>query len=384
LGACLAHILHDGYTDELYAFLPVWQTQFALSYVELATIRALYYGTMGGLQIPTDRFTRRLNPRTALAASTFVAATGFLAMALPTGFVGLCTGLVLAGAGSSLQHPRASHLVTYSYGSEARWALGIYNFAGDLGKAILPAFAAVLLTVLPWRTVLGLTGLVGILVGSTLVALVPKEPAPGPIYQELQAPESRSGFGVLLAIGILDTATRMGYLLFLPFLIHALGGSSRILGLGLALLFLGGAFGKASCSWLGQRVGVVWSVVVTEVATSALIVVTCVTPLMVTLMVLPLLGIVLNGTSSVLYGTVPELAPKGNFGRAFALFYTGVIASGGLAPIAYGAIGDHFSRLIGILSSAGTALLIVPLVLHLQRVLSNSAIAHLGKRAPVR
>src|SRR5882757_9601439 len=55
LGACLAHILHDGYTDQLYALLPVWQAQFGLSYAGLAMIRALYYGTMGGLQVPADR-----------------------------------------------------------------------------------------------------------------------------------------------------------------------------------------------------------------------------------------------------------------------------------------------------------------------------------------
>jgi MFS family permease len=160
----------------------------------------------------------------------------------------------------------------------------------------------------------------------------------------------------------------MGYLLFLPFLIRARGGSSATVGLGLALLFVGGALGKASCGWLGQRVGVVASVVATEIATAALIVVTCFTPITAMLVFLPLLGMVLNGTSSVLYGTVPELAPKGNTGRAFALFYTGVIGSGGLAPIAYGAIADHSSRMIGILSSACTALVIVPLVFSLRRI----------------
>jgi MFS family permease len=90
------------------------------------------------------------------------------------------------------------------------------------------------------------------------------------------------------------------------------------------------------------------------------------------LIVLPLLGMVLNGTSSVLYGTVPELAPKGNTGRAFALFYTGVIGSGGLAPIVYGAIADHSSQLFGILASACTAVVIVPLVLSLRTVFSSS------------
>jgi MFS family permease len=373
LGACLAHILHDGYTDQLYALLPVWQAQFALSYMGLAIVRALYFGTMGGLQVPVDRLTSRLKPRSALALSTFVAAAGFLAMALPTGFAGLCAGLVLAGVGSSLQHPRASQLVTHSYGAESRGALGIYNFAGDLGKAALPAIVALLLPVLPWRTVVGLMGLLGILVASSLLAVIPKDPLVAAIPEELKRTrESRSGFSVLLTIGVLDTATRMGYLLFLPFLIHARGGSSATVGLGLALLFIGGAFGKTTCGWLGQRIGVVGSVVATEIATAALIVVTCVTPITAMLAVLPLLGIVLNGTSSVLYGTVPELAPKGNTGRAFALFYTGVIGSGGLAPILYGTIADHSSQLVGILSSACTAVIIVPLVLSLRKVFSST------------
>jgi FSR family fosmidomycin resistance protein-like MFS transporter len=202
---------------------------------------------------------------------------------------------------------------------------------------------------------------------------LPNETGLTSIHQEIgRKRESRGGFGVLLSIGILDTATRMGYLLFLPFLIHARGGSSATVGLGLALLFVGGALGKASCGWLGQRVGVVWSVVATEIATAALIVVTCFTPIAAMLVLLPLLGMVLNGTSSVLYGTVPELAPKGNTGRAFALFYSGVIGSGGLAPIAYGAIADHSSRMIGILSSACTAAVIVPLVLSLRAVFLSS------------
>ncbi|MGB6308100.1 MAG: MFS transporter [Steroidobacteraceae bacterium] len=141
-GACLAHLLHDGYTDQLYALLPVWQSHFALSYAGLAVVRALYYGTMGGLQVPGDKLIARLGPRAALALATFVAAAGYLVMALPLGFAGLCAGLIVAGIGSSVQHPRASLLVTNTYGKSSRGPLGIYNFAGDLGKATLPAAVA--------------------------------------------------------------------------------------------------------------------------------------------------------------------------------------------------------------------------------------------------
>ena len=100
------------------------------------------------------------------------------------------------------------------------------------------------------------------------------------------------------------------------------------------------------CKTTSEYDGVVWSVAATEIATAALIVATCFTPITAMLVFLPFLGMVLNGTSSVLYDTVPELAPSGNTGRAFALFYSGVIGAGGLAPIAYGAIADHSSRMI--------------------------------------
>ncbi|MDI4239582.1 MFS transporter, partial [Bradyrhizobium sp. Arg237L] len=128
----------------------------------LAVVRALYFGTMGGMQIPADRVVRGLSPRAALILSTVAAAGGLLIMALPFGFAGLCVGLVVAGIGSSIQHPRGSMLVTDSYGTAARRPLGIYNFSGDLGKAALPALIAVLLPIFAWQSVLGLMAVLGI------------------------------------------------------------------------------------------------------------------------------------------------------------------------------------------------------------------------------
>jgi MFS family permease len=378
LGACLAHVLHDGYTDQLYALLPIWQSQFGLSYAGLAVLRALYSGTMGGLQVPADKLTRQLSPRVALAAATFMAAAGYLIMALPLGFPGLCIGLVVAGIGSSVQHPRASMLVTESYGPAARQPLGLYNFAGDIGKATFPAAVALLLPFVAWQPVAGLSGLVGLLVGFALLALVPRRPFVFATDKKAdRGGRDGRGFNLLLSIGACDTATRMGYLLFLPFLVHAKGGREATVGIALALLFAGGALGKACCGWLGERLGVVWSVIVTEAATALLMMATLAVPLAAMLVVLPLLGVVLNGTSSVLYGTVPELARKGEAGRAFALFYTGVIGAGGLAPIVYGIIADHSSRTTGIVAAALTAAAIIPLVLALGPFLrqTGSAVA---------
>jgi MFS family permease len=372
LAACFAHGLHDGYTDGLYAFLPVWQAEFGLSYAALAVVRALYFGTMGGMQIPADQALCGLSPRTALILSTVGAAAGLLIMALPFGFAGLCIGLVVAGIGSSIQHPRGSTLITDSYGTASRRPLGIYNFSGDLGKAVLPALVAVLLPILAWQSVLGLMAVLGIVLVIMLVVLAPAVSVTSKVTGAATSGHGRGGFGILTAIGALDTATRMGYLLFLPFLIHGQGGDLPTVGVALALVFIGGAFGKATCGWLGERLGVVITVMITEAATAMFIAATLFTPLTLTLTSLPLLGIVLNGTSSVLYGTVPELS-NGKTARAFAIFYTSVIGAGGLAPILYGAIADNSSQTIGVLASAATAVLVVPLVLALRPHLRDSA-----------
>ncbi|MCQ8241147.1 MFS transporter [Rhizosaccharibacter radicis] len=376
-GACAAHAVHDGFTDLLYALLPVWQAEFGLSYAGLALIRVLYYGTMGALQVPGGRLVERISARAALALATLIAAGGYAVTLAPGGLPVLGLGLAIAGIGSSIQHPRASLLVTQAFGDRARGPLGVYNFAGDLGKAVLPALVALLLPLLSWRPVVGLVAALGVIAAGCLFVLIPGGNAAVPASAASARSGSRTdpdagrGFALLLAIGALDTAPRMGFLLFLPFMIRDAGGGGGAVGTGLALLFVGGALGKGCCGWLGQRIGVIAGVAATETATALLMLASLLLPLPAMLVLLPLLGIVLNGTSSMLYGTVPELAPRGDTGRAFALFYTGVIVTGGAAPVAYGAIADAAGRLAGVGASALTAASIVPLVLALRPALAR-------------
>ena len=134
-----------------------------------------------------------------------------------------------------------------------------------------------------------------------------------------------------------------------------------VVGLALALVLIGGAGGKFSCGWLGARVGVLWTVVATEGGTAACIIAVLVAPLMGSVILLPLLGIMLNGTSSVLYGTVPELTSTDRAERAFALFYTGTIGAGAIAPVLYGILGDKLGIDQATLATAITALGVLPL-----------------------
>src|SRR5271155_5744007 len=75
--ACGAHALHDGLTDTLYLLLPIWQAEFALGYAAIGILRALYAGTMAGLQVPAARIAQRIGGASMLAAGTAGEAAGY-------------------------------------------------------------------------------------------------------------------------------------------------------------------------------------------------------------------------------------------------------------------------------------------------------------------
>jgi MFS transporter, FSR family, fosmidomycin resistance protein len=383
--ASLAHALHDGFTDMIYVLLPVWRAEFALDYVALAVLRALYVGVLAALQVPSAHLARHLNARTVLVLGTLLSAAGYALAGVSGSLVGLCASLALAGAGGGTQHPLASAAVSRAYGERARGPLGTYNFAGDLGKAALPPLISLLLTVMHWRSALWVAAGLGTLVAVLIRWLMPLVPSPPITLETVAAPADetagKGGFGLLFTIGVLDTAVRMGFLLFLPFLLKTKGASLTTVGLALSLIFIGGAFGKAACGWLGARLGLLATVVTTEVGTAAAILTVLALPLAPSLVMLPLLGVMLNGTSSVLYGTVPELVTAKRIERAFALFYTGVLGSSALAPVLYGRLGDTAGAVRATVAAALTALAVVPLMLLLSPRLSRSATLRTPKSA---
>jgi MFS family permease len=149
------------------------------------------------------------------------------------------------------------------------------------------------------------------------------------------------------------------------------GADLPMIGVALSLVFAGGAAGKLGCGWLGARLGAVRATWVTEGATAAGILLLLPLPLVAALALLPVIGMALNGTSSVLYGTVPELAAPARRQRAFGFFYTGGVGAGALAPVLYGIVGDLVSVPNMMLLVAAIVLLTLPLAWRLGRFLDG-------------
>jgi len=351
--ACGAHVLHDGYTDLLYVLLPLWQAEFGLGYAEVGLLRALYVGAMAGFQIPAGGIAQRFGGLLILGLGTALAGIGYLMAGASVGFAMLAGALVIGGLGSGVQHPIAANLVAQAFpGRRSRNALATYNFSGDLGKMAFPATTAWLLTLMSWPAATTVLGIVGLTAAAAILAVrgLPARVEPAAeTASEAQAtadsetPPSRGAFPLLLTIAMIDSATRMGFLTFLPFLLQMKGAALPTIGFALTLTFTGGACGKLACGWLGARLGVIPSVFLTEGMTAAGMLLLLPLPLTAGLVVLPLIGVALNGTSSVLYGTVPELVAPERRQRAFSVFYTGGVGAGALSPVLYGMVSDLLS-----------------------------------------
>ncbi len=371
LAACSAHAVHDGLTDLIYVLLPIWQAQFGLSFAQVGLLRGVYSGVMASLQLLASRAARRWGRERLLIGGTALAGLAYLLVGQAGGLGVLLLALMLGGLGASTQHPLASSLVTDSHepGGGVKQALSQYNFAGDIGKTLIPGLVGLLLTVISWRASVTWVGALGLGTAALLWWLIPSHvmASAGSKASTATGQGSALGLRALLLTGTLDSAVRMGFLTFLPFLLQAKGAGTAGIGLALMLLFIGGAFGKLLCGYLGARIGMMKTVWLTESSTSALIVLAVFLPQWGLMALLPLLGLALNGTSSVLYGAVPELAAPGRREQAFALFYTGTIGAGALAPVVFGRLGDVTGIIVALMVVAGVLLLTLPLAWVVER-----------------
>jgi MFS family permease len=376
--AGVAHALHDGYTDLIYIMLPLWQAEFGLTYAALGVLRSMFVGAMACLQIPAGLMSERFGAPLILALGTALAGAGYCFAGLSTGFAMLLCALLISGVGASAQHPIASALVARAFaGPQSLKALGAYNFSGDLGKMTVPATLSLMLLVMAWRPALVILGCVGVALAAVILFAAPRYESAEIVRlreSDKAEPEPKQqpvAFALLTSIGIIDSATRMAFLLFLPFVLTEKGASLQTVGLAMTLVFAGGAAGKLACAFIGARIGAIGTVWLTEGLTATGILALLPLPLDAALVLLPLIGVALNGTSSVLYGSVPDLVTPQWRTRALSIFYTGTIGSGALAPVLFGRLGDLFGVWPALTLVASFVLLTLPIAALLRRPLAR-------------
>ena len=380
---CAAHTLHDGLSDISYVLLPILAQAFNLSLAQVGMIRSAHRGAMALFQTPAGLIAEQLGARNLLAFGTACAGLAFIALGQAAGFAAILLALFCAGFGSAFQHPLCSTLISHAYPGEGRRAaLGTYNFFGDVGKfAFGGAVSLLFVAGVPWQIPVTVYGSLALACALAILMLMQQTAArvqPAAMQSSSERTpvgwgiRNRRGFTALCLIEIVDSSTRTGFLTFVAFLMIAKNLPAGWATLSVPLILIGGMAGKLACGFLAERIGIIRTVVITEIATGAGVLLMLVLPDIAAYLLLPVIGVALNGTSSVLYATIGDLVDEDRLPRAFGLFYTIGSICGLVSPLAFGAIGDALGISASIALIGVLVFLTLPLCLMLKPALRTA------------
>jgi FSR family fosmidomycin resistance protein-like MFS transporter len=372
---CAFHFIDDGFTDSLYLLLPFIAAELSLNFSQVGLLKGVFSGSMALFQIPLSFLGERIGELTVIAAGTFGLAGGFLLLGRVHTFLAILISLILTKATGGGQHGLSSSVLSRAFEiSGRRAAMGTYNFSGDMGKVCLPFLLALMINLWGWRQAVSVLSVLGLAAGAILWMGAREKGRDSLLFSSQQGFPTKKGdwgirdpksFSSLLTIGIIDITTRTAFLTFLPFLLLRKGIPMAQVGFALTLLFAGGAVGKFVCGILAEWFGVIPMVVGTEILTSAGILSLIWSPSSLTWVTLPIVGVVLNGTSSVLYATVAEMISPSARSRGYGLYYAITLGSGAVAPMVYGLFTDSFGLSVALIAMASVVLLTLPLVRYL-------------------
>jgi MFS family permease len=171
----------------------------------------------------------------------------------------------------------------------------------------------------------------------------------------------RTGFRALVAIAIVDSLTRGGFFVLLPFVLTGKGAHVSAAGFALTLVFFGGAFGKLTCGWFATRFGKVFTLATSKVLTAVGMIAILLLPFELAFVLLPFFGVIFNGVTTVTYGSVPDLVTQQRRTRAFSVFYTITLGFLAVAPPISGFIGDRIGISGAVMVVAALSIVTVPL-----------------------
>lgn len=371
---CSVHALQDGLTTTVNVLLPILAQAFGLSYAQVGIVKAANVAAMALLEIPSGLLSERVGRRILLVFGLLIVGIGYIWLSFAAGFTAILFSLFVAGVGAAFQHTLSSSIISAAFpGAGRRPALGTYNASGDVGKLALTGIFTLLIGLgVGWQTISRGYGVVAVALAVLVLILLfrgdiggrPKRAA-SVTGSERHRPgwgiRSKTTFGGLCAINFLDTMVQSGFMTFIAFLMIEKGVAVSLAALAVVLTLAGGVVGKFCCGFLAKRMGIVRSLAVVELLTATGIVAVVMAPPMAAFVLLPILGVFLQGSSSITYGTISDLFDSSRQARGFSLIYTTSNIASITASISLGLISDKFGLNAMMLVMAVLTILTLPL-----------------------
>jgi len=384
----VAHTIFHLYELTIPLFIVIWLVAFDVSAATIGTLVGVGFALIGIGALVSGILADEYGSKNLVISSVLGMGASFILISISPTIETLAVALFVWGATSSLYHPAALSLLTRGT-NEQGTALAYHGVAGNVGTALGPFAAAVLLTFLPWRQVaalFALPALVALLLAATVEFdetagvnenAMSSRTSSGPTDPREILRQSRllftGGFIVAFVIMIGHGVYARGVLSFLPEILAGVPLFEPVELIGerfepsqyvyASLLLLGG---------VGQYVGGKWtdrgSTERALIGTYLLLVVASIAffpaadaGLLPLLLVCGTLGFAIYMTAPIRQALLAKYAPPDIHGLAFGYFYLGVYGAGAVGAALAGAVLTYAAPAVLFVVFAGIAAVVVAL-----------------------
>ena len=319
-----------------------------MNYTQIGVIRMLHTGSAGLSQIPFGLITNLFNEGWLIIVGNAWVTIGLIILSYVQTYPSIVFISLVGGIGGGAQHPLATNLVSRSYENKNQsTAIGTVNFAGDIGKILAPLCGTFILATLGWRKGLKVTGI------STLIFIFIYSLSVLKHFKYFTSKTTSNKipniykpslpFIVLCCALFIDSGIRTAAITFIPFALKSIDlDTDNVLFL-LTSLLIGGAIGKILCGWLNERYNFISIVLFTKGTTALIFFMFMFSDKLPLLPLMFILGLGLNGTSSILYGQVGKTVSISSRSSSYAYLYTVGEIGSAVFPFLIGIISDVYS-----------------------------------------
>ena len=349
--SCGAHFIQDGLVALQYVLLPILAQVFGLNYAQVGFLRAVSNSAMTLLEIPAGMLSERFGEARLLVFGLLCASLGYLGVALALDFYLIVIGFLVAGSGAAFQHSLASALIANNFNdADRRRSLGLYNAFGDGGKlAFTGIFSLAIGIGTAWNLVVTGLCILTLLFAAVLFVIVKRQPGPTASGNRDEGNgDSRWGikhprrFFWLAVTVFVDTLAQAVFLTFIAFLLLEKGSSDALASMAVVLALGGGMIGKFASGYLAVRFGDFVAFRILQLLTVTGLLLMTILPALPILLLLPVIGLAVQGSSTVTYGAVSDFIQRGRQSRGYALIYTLSSLSAVIGPLLFGGLADLY------------------------------------------
>ena len=367
-------------TGTFFLLLPKICEEFGFSYAEISLIGTIYYigslssNVVGGPAV--DMTGRRILFQ---VISLFASGLALVGLGLSGNFAVIAAMGVLIAAANNLWHPAAMSFLSSEYPKNRAFVLSLHGVGSNIGEAIGPVAAGVLLTwsVMGWQSAAYLNAAPALITGVVfaLFLLAKDRPVEGAarrgvdlqtyVVGLLRIVRDRAVLGLSIMAGFRSMA-QSGLKLYLPFyIVDVLGLPYAYAGIAMTALLLGGMVASPIAGAYSDRIGrrAIISIAL-GVSTVVIVALTFVGNGTAYVMGISLLGFSMFAIRPVIQGWMMDLVPRSMAGSAISLMFSVQAFKAAITPLIGGVIADRYG-LTAVFYFLGAVLLLANVVVFL-------------------